>query len=179
MKRDVINRAKRVKLLLMDVDGVLTDGTLYYLPSLPDGSPVEAKGFNSQDGIALYFLKDYGITTGVISGRESTGVSARAKLLNIKYVVQNNKIKLPVFQDILEKEGLTPEQAAYVGDDLTDIPVMNRCGLAVAVANARPEAKKAAHYVTRNRGGHGAVRETIELIMNAQGSWKKVVERFS
>ena len=162
----------------MDVDGVLTDGRLYYLPSA-DGSAQEVKAFNSQDGIALWLLPDCGIESGIISGRESSGVTARAKLINIRYVVQNTKIKLPAFEQMCRDAGVTAEQAAFVGDDLTDIPVLHRCGLAISVANARPEAKKAAHYVTKAEGGHGAVREIVELILNAQGKWKDVVKRFS
>jgi len=177
-KKALLERAKKIRLLLMDVDGVLTDGRLYYLPS-PDGSPQEVKAFDSQDGIALWLLKDYGIASGLISGRESTGVAARAKLLNITYVYQNHKVKLPIFLEILKTAGLQPAQVAFIGDDLTDIPVLNRCGLAVAVANARPEAKAAAHFVTRASGGGGAVREVCELLLKAQGSWSKVLMRFS
>jgi 3-deoxy-D-manno-octulosonate 8-phosphate phosphatase (KDO 8-P phosphatase) len=137
------------------------------------------KAFNSQDGIALWMLPDLGIQSGIISGRESSGVSARAKLINIKYVVQNTKIKQPAFEQMCQEAGVTADQTAFMGDDMTDIPVLHRCGFAIAPANARPEAKKAAHYVTKASGGHGAVREAVEFILNAQGKWKDVVKRFS
>jgi 3-deoxy-D-manno-octulosonate 8-phosphate phosphatase (KDO 8-P phosphatase) len=177
-KKALLERAKKIRLLLMDVDGVLTDGKLYYLPG-PDGSTHEMKGFDSQDGITLWLLRDYGIQSGIISGRESSGVSARAHILGIAHVHQNHKVKLPVFEKILAETGLRAEQAAFVGDDITDIPVLKRCGLGVAVANARPEAKRAAHWVTRARGGAGGVREVCELLLKSQGHWDKVLERFS
>jgi len=174
----LVERARKVRLLLMDVDGVLTDGKLYYLPST-DGTPQEMKAFDSQDGIALWLLPDCGIQTGIISGRESSGVTARARLLGIRHVHQNNKMKLPVYEKLLQATGFKPEQVAYVGDDLTDLPVMSRCGLAVAVANARPEVKAAAHWITKRRGGNGAVREVCELLLKAQGHWPQVLKRFS
>lgn len=170
----VAARAGRIRLLLMDVDGVLTDGRLYYLPS-PDGSPQEMKGFDSQDGIALRWLADRGFETGVISGRQSSGVEQRARILGMRHVHQGHLVKLPVFERILADSGFSSEQVAFVGDDIPDLPVMLRCGLAVAAANARMEVKKAAHMVTRARGGSGAVREVCEILLKAQGHWEALV----
>ncbi len=166
-----------VKLLLMDVDGVLTNGKLYHFPDA-QGNMVETKGFDSQDGIALQWLQWKGIRTGVISGRESRATVERARQTKIEFVYQGHIEKIPVFEEILAIAQVTPSEVAYVGDDLTDLVVMKRVGLAVAVANARPEVKRAAHYVTARAGGEGAVREVTEMILEARGCWQEILEKY-
>jgi len=157
----------------MDVDGVMTDGRLFHFLDTR-GRFVELKGVTSQDGIALTWLAANGIRTGVISGRASEGFRARARMLGMAYVVQGTTVKAPAFEAILRRARVAAEEAAYIGDDLTDIPPMRRAGLAVAVANARPEVKAVAHYVTRAEGGRGAVREVAERLLKAQGLWAKI-----
>jgi 3-deoxy-D-manno-octulosonate 8-phosphate phosphatase (KDO 8-P phosphatase) len=174
---DVRQRAARVKLLLMDVDGVLTDGRLINVPA-PDGSMFETKAFDSQDGIALQWLSWHGIDTGVISGRLSPATAERARQVKMRYVYQGHIEKIPILQEIFAQSGLTPEQTAYAGDDLTDVVVMRRVGLAIATANARPEVKRAAHYVTAAPGGRGAVREIAELLLEAHGLWSDILKKY-
>jgi 3-deoxy-D-manno-octulosonate 8-phosphate phosphatase (KDO 8-P phosphatase) len=169
--------AAGVKLLLMDVDGVLTDGRLYNVPG-PDGKMVETKGFDSQDGIALQWLSWYGIKKGLISGRVSPATDERAKQTKFTYVYQGHIEKIPILNEILADAGVTKDQVAYIGDDLTDIVVMRRVGFAIATANAREEVKKAAHMVTKTPGGQGAVREVIELILKAQGKWDELMKKY-
>jgi len=140
---DVNQRASRIKLLLMDVDGVLTNGRLYNVPG-PDGQMVETKGFDSQDGIALQWLSSKGIKSGVISGRVSPATVERAKQTRITYVYQGHTEKIPIFEEILKDAKLDPAEVAYIGDDLTDAIVMRRVGLPVATANAREEVKRIA-----------------------------------
>jgi len=170
-------RAARIKLLLMDVDGVLTDGRLINVPA-PDGSIFESKAFDSQDGIALQWLSWHGIATGVISGRDSPATAERARQVKMSYVYQGHIEKIPILQEILAKSGVTPEETAYAGDDLTDVVVMRRVGLAIATANARSEVKRAAHYVTAAAGGRGAVREVAELLLQAQGLWSAILKKY-
>lgn len=170
-------RAAKIKLLLMDVDGVLTNGSIYFAPDAA-GNMVETKGFDSQDGIALQWLRWKGIRTGVISGRDSPATVERARQLKMDYVYQGHIEKIPILEEIMKASGITAEQTAYVGDDLTDLVVMRRVGLAVAVANARPEVKREAHFTTTRSGGDGAVREAIELILNAQGTWKEILAHY-
>jgi 3-deoxy-D-manno-octulosonate 8-phosphate phosphatase (KDO 8-P phosphatase) len=170
-------RASRIKLLLMDVDGVMTNGKLYHLPDKA-GNVIETKGFDSQDGIALQWMQWKGLKTGVISGRESVGTTERGRQLKINYVYQGHIEKIPILEKIMADADLPPEQIAYIGDDLTDVVVMRRVGFAVAVANARPEVKRAAHYVTEATGGNGAVREVIELILDALGLWSEILEKY-
>jgi 3-deoxy-D-manno-octulosonate 8-phosphate phosphatase (KDO 8-P phosphatase) len=169
--------AAPVKLLLMDVDGVLTDGKLLNVPDAL-GNMVETKGFDSQDGIGLQWLSWYGIKTGLISGRVSPATVERAKQCRFTYVYQGHIEKIPILDEILADAGVEKHEVAYIGDDLTDIVVMHRVGLAIATANARPEVKQEAHYVTQAVGGSGAVRETIELILKAQGLWEKICEKY-
>jgi 3-deoxy-D-manno-octulosonate 8-phosphate phosphatase (KDO 8-P phosphatase) len=174
---EIKKRAARVKLLLMDVDGVLTDGRLINVPA-PDGSMLETKAFDSQDGIALQWLSWNGIATGVISGRLSPGTTERAKQVRMTYVYQGHIEKIPILEEILAKSGIAPEQTAYAGDDLTDVVVMRRVGLAIATANARPEVQRAAHYVTTASGGQGAIREVAELLLQAQGLWSAILKKY-
>jgi len=169
--------AARVKLLLMDVDGVLTDGLLYNVPD-GQGNMVETKAFSSQDGIALQWLHWKGIRTGVISGRVSPATETRAKQVNMTYVYQGHIEKIPILEEILAASGIAAAEVAYMGDDLTDVVIMNRVGLGIATANARDEVKRCARYVTSTPGGHGAVREVIELLLKAQGHWDDLLRKY-
>jgi 3-deoxy-D-manno-octulosonate 8-phosphate phosphatase (KDO 8-P phosphatase) len=166
-----------VKLLLMDVDGVLTDGRLINVPDAA-GNMVETKAFDSQDGIALQWLSWKGIKTGLISGRVSPATVERAKQCKFTYVYQGHIEKIPILEEILADAGLSKEQVAYIGDDLTDVVVMHRVGLAIATANARFEVKQEAQYVTRAPGGSGAVREVIEMLLKAQGLWDEILKKY-
>jgi 3-deoxy-D-manno-octulosonate 8-phosphate phosphatase (KDO 8-P phosphatase) len=177
MTPDIRTRAQRIRMLLMDVDGTLTDGHLFHLPG-PDGKMVETKGFDSQDGMALQWLALHGIETGVISGRVSPATEERARQVKIKYVYQGFTEKIPILEEIRERSGIALQDMAYMGDDLTDIVVMRRVGMAFATANARPEVKRAAHYVTQAIGGSGAVREVIELLLAAQGLWEEILKKY-
>lgn len=173
----ILRLAAGVKLLLMDVDGVLTDGLLYNVPGA-GGRLFETKAFDSQDGIALQWLSWQGIQTGLISGRVSPATEERARQCHFSYIYQGHIEKIPILDEILSKAGLSPGQVAYVGDDLTDIVVMRRVGLAIATANARPEVKQCAHWVTGREGGRGAIREVCELLLKAQGSWQDLLRRY-
>ncbi len=169
--------AKRIRLLLMDVDGVLTDGHLWNVPG-PDGKWVETKGFDSQDGIALQWLSWKGIKTGLISGRESPATVVRANQCKFTYIYQGHIEKIPILEEIMADAKIAREEVAYIGDDLTDIVVMRRVGLGIATANARPEVKAAAHYTTSVAGGGGAVREVCELLLSAQGYWEELLRKY-
>jgi len=170
--------ASKIKLLLMDVDGVLTNGKLFHFPDAA-GNMVETKGFDSQDGIALQWMQWKGLRTGVISGRESLATAARARQVKMTYVYQGHIEKVPILEKIMAEAGVRPEEVAYIGDDLTDLVVMRRVGFAIAVENARPEVKREAHYVTEATGGNGAVREAIEIILDAQGFWSEIIEKYA
>jgi YrbI family 3-deoxy-D-manno-octulosonate 8-phosphate phosphatase len=171
---NITQRAKKIKLLLTDVDGVLTDGKMYFLPG-PDGKLVDFNGFNAVDGIGLLLVRSFGITTGMITGRVSPSAEKRAQMLSMKYVYQGFLSKYEPFLDILKHCKLKPHQVAYMGDDWTDIPILKKVGLACAPNSARPEVKKAAHYVTKRDGGDGAMRELCDLILRSQGNWKKIM----
>ncbi len=177
MAADITLLASRIRLLLMDVDGVLTDGKLYNVPG-PDGKMAETKGFDSQDGIGLQWLARVGITTGLISGRDSPATVERARQCKFKYVYQGHTEKIPIVNEILADAGVDSGQVAYIGDDLTDVVVMRRVGFAIATANARPEVKQIAHHVTEAAGGHGAVREVVELLLRAQGLWQGILQHY-
>lgn len=177
MPASINELAARIRLLLMDVDGVLTDGKLYNVPD-PAGNMVETKGFDTQDGISLQWLSWKGLQTGVISGRVSPATEARAKQCNITYVYQGHIEKIPILEEILTRSGVPASQVAYIGDDLTDVVVMNRVGLSIATANARPEVKRCAMHVTQNPGGQGAVREIVELLLKAQGHWDDLLRKY-
>lgn len=174
---DVLARAARVRLLLMDVDGVMTDGTYWNVPD-GQGGLAEIKAFDSQDGIAFQWLRRFGIQAGVISGRVSVATEERARSAGFAYVYQGHTEKIPILEEILEKAGLQAEQVGYVGDDFTDIVVMHRVGLAVATANAKPEVKAEAHWVTASPGGHGALRDVVELVLKAQGRWEEILRHY-
>ena len=177
MSGDVNELAAKIRLLLMDVDGVMTDGRLYNVPDAA-GNMVETKGFDSQDGIALQWLNWKGIKAGVVSGRVSPATAERARQTRISYVYQGHIEKIPILEEILRDSGFDKSQVAYIGDDFTDIVVMRRVGLAIATANARLEVKQQAHYVTSQPGGSGAVREVIELILKAQGLWSEILKHY-
>jgi len=174
---EITQLAARVKVLLMDVDGVLTDGRIYFIPD-GAGDLFEAKAFDSQDGIALHWLNWKGIQTGIISGRVSRATEERARQAHFTYVYQGHIEKIPILEEILAKGGLQPAEVAYVGDDMTDVVVMRRVGLAIATANARPEVKQCAHYVTSAEGGKGAIREAAELLLRAQGHWQDLLRKY-
>jgi 3-deoxy-D-manno-octulosonate 8-phosphate phosphatase (KDO 8-P phosphatase) len=173
----VWERAARVRLLLMDVDGVLTDGRLINVPG-PGGTIFETKCFDSQDGIALQWLTWHGIETGVISGRVSPATEERARQVKMRYVYQGHIEKIPILEEIQVASGIPLAEMAYAGDDLTDIVVMRRVGFAIAPANARPEVQRAAHYVTRAPGGRGAIREAAELLLEAHGRWTDILKKY-
>jgi 3-deoxy-D-manno-octulosonate 8-phosphate phosphatase (KDO 8-P phosphatase) len=177
MADSVTQLASKIKLLLMDVDGVLTNGKLYYVPD-QQGQMVETKGFNAQDGIALQWLGWKGIKTGVISGRVSPATVERARQVKMTYVYQGHIEKIPILEEILADSKIDSSEVAYVGDDLTDAVIMRRVGLAVAPANARSEVKRVAHYVTEASGGEGAVREVIELLLTAQNLWGEILKHY-
>jgi len=188
---DSKSRARKIKLLLFDVDGVLTDGKLFFVPAaagvkneragelnLTSQGSIEIKGFHAHDGVAISLARVAGIKTGLITKRASETVAVRARDLKLDHIYQGIKDKLGAFREILKKEGLKPSEVCFVGDDVIDLPVMWHCGLAVAVANARDEVKKDAHYVTKHAGGDGALRDTVEFILKSQGRLKKVVEKY-
>lgn len=193
-------RAKKIKLILFDVDGVLTDGKIWIFPSPLDSksvlqhsaqqvghgstsyqalSLIEAKGFHAHDGTAISLARLAGIKTGIITKRISETVALRAGDLKIDHVHQGIQDKAAVFRQILEKDGISAAEAAFVGDDVIDLPVMRKCGLAIAVKNARPEVKAEAHWVTPHAGGDGAARDAVEYILKAQGKWMKVVDEYT
>ena len=163
--QDIHDRAKRIQVAAFDVDGVLTDGTLYYTDS-----GEEMKAFNVQDGHGLKMLKDSGVALAIISSRSSRALEARARNLGIELLFQGAADKLAAFEALLARCGIAAEACAYAGDDLVDLPVLKRCGLAVAVPDAPAIVRRHAHYVTRAPGGRGAVREMSELILHARGA---------
>jgi 3-deoxy-D-manno-octulosonate 8-phosphate phosphatase (KDO 8-P phosphatase) len=201
-------RARKIRLLLFDVDGVLTDGKLFIFPA-PAGasqstaeyasrhapnhaakhegqggfgfasqSLIEAKGFHAHDGTSISLARLAGIKTGLITKRISETVALRARDLKLEHVHQGVQNKRSCLEAIVKQEGLQPEEAAFVGDDVIDLPAMRAGGLAIAVKNARAEVKKEAHYITANAGGDGALRDAVEFILKAQGKWKQVMEAY-
>ena len=197
-------RARKIRLILFDVDGVLTDGKIWIFPA-PGGSQsgvpqsvlerstahggqggfglhstslIEAKGFHAHDGTGISLARLAGINTGIITKRISETVALRARDLKMDHVYQGIQDKASVFAQILEKDGITPAEAAFVGDDVIDLPAMRKCGLAIAVKNARPEVKAEAHWTTTHAGGDGAARDAVEYVLKAQGKWKQVVEEY-
>jgi 3-deoxy-D-manno-octulosonate 8-phosphate phosphatase (KDO 8-P phosphatase) len=179
------DRARRIKVLIFDVDGVLTDGQLFFLPENngqpgPDGKRhgLEFKGFTAHDGLGITLARLGGLRVGIITKRESATVAIRAQDLKLEFVYQGQAHKMSAVHDILTRAGITIEELAYVGDDVVDLPVMRACGLAIATANARKQAKEAAHYVTPNPGGQGAGRDAIDFILDAQGRLDSAIEAF-
>jgi 3-deoxy-D-manno-octulosonate 8-phosphate phosphatase (KDO 8-P phosphatase) len=171
-------RARKIKLLLFDVDGVLTDGKLFFLPDNSESGRVEFKGFHAHDGAAISLARLGGIKTGLITKRSSETVALRARDLKLEFVRQGVDDKRACFGEVVEKAGLKLEEAAFVGDDVIDLPAMRAGGLAIAVSNARAEVKKESQYVTPHAGGEGALRDAVEFILKAQGKWKRVVEEY-
>ncbi len=170
-------RLRRIKMVLTDVDGVLTAGAIYHFVDTT-GELVEFKGIHSHDSIALAWLAECGFVTGAISGRGSKGVEARLKILKVAHIYQHRLDKTAVLDEILKKEGLSDEQVAYMGDDLPDLPVLRRAGVGAAPANARAEVKASAAWVTKARGGEGAFRELAEALLRAHGLWNGVLARY-
>jgi 3-deoxy-D-manno-octulosonate 8-phosphate phosphatase (KDO 8-P phosphatase) len=169
----VLERAKKIKAMFFDIDGVLTDGRIV-LGNYGD----ELKFFDIQDGHGIVMLGRVGIKTAFITGRKSRINVRRAKELKVGKIYQNAIDKLKVFEKAVRKFKVSPEEVCYIGDDLIDIPVLSRAGLAVAVKNAVPEAREKAHYVTEREGGRGAAREVIDLVIKAQGKWEEVTRRY-
>ena len=197
---DATTRAKKIKLILFDVDGVLTDGSIWLFPA-PAATPqstaeqrgrhaeapgfgiqsqnmIEAKGFNAHDGTAISLARLGGIKTGMVTKRISETVALRARDLKIDFLFQGAENKSLVLDKILAESGLGEEEIAYVGDDVIDLPIMRRCGLAIAVASARRAVKEMAHYETPSPGGHGAARDAVEFILDAQGKLTQVIETY-
>jgi 3-deoxy-D-manno-octulosonate 8-phosphate phosphatase (KDO 8-P phosphatase) len=169
-------RAAQIKLLLMDVDGTMTDGGVLLL-SQPDGSALEIKKFDAHDGQGLTLAHTAGISTGCITGRESPALLRRAHEMKMDYVYMKIPLKMPAYEEILVKAGLKDAEVAYVGDDLPDIPILKRVGLAVAVGDAVADVKKIAHYTTKAHAGRGAIREAIELILKSKGIWDELIDK--
>lgn len=170
---DAVARARPLRLLLFDVDGVLTDGTLWYFPQ--DAEWVEVKGFSAHDGIGIALARRAGLKTGVITKRRSESLARRARDLRMDYVYQGVDRKLEALREIWAASGCAPEQTGCMGDDLVDLPMMRASGLAAAPANARAEAKAAAHFVAPHAGGAGAARDWIEFVLRAQGVWEETL----
>jgi 3-deoxy-D-manno-octulosonate 8-phosphate phosphatase (KDO 8-P phosphatase) len=195
-----LERAKRIKVVLFDVDGVLTDGTIWFFPASSSGprstdvhreqkgdSPgfgivsqnmIEAKGFNAHDGTAISLARLGGLKTGMVTKRISETVALRARDLRVDFLFQGAENKSAVLDKILQETGAHEKEIAFVGDDVIDLPVMRRCGLAIAVANARHQVKEMAHYQTPSAGGHGAARDAVEYILKAQGSLDRVIDEY-
>ena len=169
-----IERARGIKILILDCDGVLTDGRITLLP---DGE--ETKSFDVKDGHAIVMARRAGLKVAIVSGRASAAVRTRAKELGVVHLYEMAWVKIEPYQRILAAEGLSDEQACYVGDDVVDIPILRRAGLAVAVADAVDEVKAFSHLVTERSGGQGAVREIIEIILKAQDKWDEAIARYT
>ena len=173
------DRARRIKILIFDVDGVLTDGQLYFIPqTAPDGRQyaLEFKGFTAHDGLGITLARLGGLRVGIITKRESATVAIRARDLKLEFVYQGQAYKMEAVNDILRRCNATIDELAYVGDDVVDLPVMRACGLSIATQNARREAKAAAHYVTPHMGGQGAGRDAIDFILASQGKLEAAIE---
>ena len=169
-------RAARIKLILMDVDGTMTDGGVT-LQSQPDGSAMEIKTFDAHDGQGLTLAHTAGLRTGCITGRESPALLRRAHEMKMEFIYMKIALKIPAYEEILAKAGVSDAEVAFIGDDLPDIPLLKRAGLAVAVGDAVAEVKKIAHYTTQARAGRGAVREAIEVILKSRGNWEQLIEK--
>ena len=194
-------RAKKIKLMIFDVDGVMTDGTIFLFPApagtsgsgtqehrdrmadkvgfgISSSSVVEAKGFNAHDGTGFSLARLGGLKAAIITKRISETVALRARDLKIEHVYQGQQDKAAAFYEILSKEGLQADEVCYVGDDVIDLPVMRLCGLAIAVKNSREEVLRESHYITPHEGGKGAVRDAIEYILRAQGSLQRTIDDY-
>jgi 3-deoxy-D-manno-octulosonate 8-phosphate phosphatase (KDO 8-P phosphatase) len=169
-------RAAQIQLLLMDVDGTMTDGGVILL-SQTDGIALEIKSFDAHDGQGLTLAHTAGLRTGCITGRESTALLRRANEMKMDFVYMKQPLKMPAYEEILQRADVLDSAVAYIGDDLPDIPLMRRAGLAVAVGDAVPEVKRAARYTTKALAGHGAVREVVELILKSKGIWEAMIDK--
>ena len=169
--------AKNIKVLIFDVDGVLTDGQIFVIPNAA-GHGIEAKGFAAHDGLGISLGRLGGLRIGIITKRNSQTVAIRANDLKLEFIYQGQSHKMDAIRDILAKTGANIDQLAYVGDDIIDLPVMRQCGLAIATANARQQVKDVAHYITPNPGGQGAGRDAVDFILSAQGSLERVIEQY-
>lgn len=177
---DVLARARKIKLFLMDVDGTLTDGGVCLISTTSAGGDApalvtEMKVFDAKDGQGLSLAHTMGIQTGFITGRRSPAVAKRAEELRVTFVYLGQAQKTKAFEECMQKCGVTEDEVAYLGDDLPDIPLAERAGLAVSVADGAPELKAVCHYTTSKLAGHGAAREVVELILKAQGRWEEAV----
>lgn len=200
MSQSAQDRARKIEIVIFDVDGVLTDGGIWLFPAtaaaseatqnhiavmegkggyaISSSSMVEAKGFDAHDGTAISLARLGGLKCGIITKRISETVALRARDLRLEFVYMGQAYKMKPIREIMEKEGVTLEEIAFVGDDVIDLPAMRECGFAVAVANARPRVKAEAHYVTPNSGGHGAARDAIEFILEAKGLLDKCIDAY-
>jgi 3-deoxy-D-manno-octulosonate 8-phosphate phosphatase (KDO 8-P phosphatase) len=173
VEESIINKAKKIKLLLLDVDGVLTDGRIIY-----DSKGRDAKFFDVHDGMGVYLLRKAGIPTLLITAKGSRAIRPRARDMHVEGVFENISPKTAILDKILDKYKVDPDQICFVGDDLVDLGLMKRVGFAVAVFNACPEIKQTASYVTLRYGGRGAVREVVEIILKAQGKWQEALAAY-
>jgi 3-deoxy-D-manno-octulosonate 8-phosphate phosphatase, YrbI family len=169
-------RAAKIKVVLMDVDGTITDGSVSLL-SQPDGSALEIKTFDAHDGQGISLARTAGLRMGVITGRESAALRRRMQELSVEFVYEKQPHKIAAYEEVLKKAGVGEDEVAFLGDDLPDLTVMRRVGLAVAVGNAALEVKDAAHYTTIRNGGKGAARELIELILKSKGTWDEMIDK--
>jgi 3-deoxy-D-manno-octulosonate 8-phosphate phosphatase (KDO 8-P phosphatase) len=169
-------RAAQIEVLIMDVDGTMTDGSVSLL-SQPDGTALEIKTFDAHDGQGLTLAVTAGLRTGCITGRESSALLRRAREMKMEFIYMKQPLKIPAYEEILRKAGVSDSAVAYIGDDLPDIPLMRRAGLAIAVGDAVPEVKRAAHFTTKALAGHGAVREAVELVLKSKGIWQAMIDK--
>jgi 3-deoxy-D-manno-octulosonate 8-phosphate phosphatase (KDO 8-P phosphatase) len=169
-------RAKPILVLLMDVDGTLTDGSVT-LASQSDGAALEIKNFDAHDGQGLTLAVTAGLRTGVITGRGSAALRRRCKELDIEFVYEKQGHKIAAYEDVLRKTGAKESEVAFLGDDLPDLLIMRRVGLAVAVGDATPEVKRVAHFTTKAPGGKGAARELVEVILKSKGIWEEMIDK--
>ncbi len=169
-------RAAQIKVLLMDVDGTMTDGGVTLL-SQTEEIAIEIKTFDAHDGQGLTLAHTAGLRTGCITGRQSSALLRRAREMNMEFIYMKQALKMPAYEEIVRKSGVPDSAVAYIGDDLPDLPLLRRAGLAVAVGNAVPEVRKAAHYTTKALAGRGAIRETVELILKSKGIWEAMIDK--
>jgi 3-deoxy-D-manno-octulosonate 8-phosphate phosphatase (KDO 8-P phosphatase) len=169
-------RSKNIQVLLMDVDGTLTDGSVTLL-SQTDGSALEIKTFDAHDGQGLTLAVTAGLRTGVITGRSSAALRRRCKELDIEFVYEKQGHKIAAYEDVLRRTGVQESEVAFLGDDLPDLMIMKRVGLAVAVRNATVDVRRAAHYTTKATGGKGAARELVEIILKSKGIWEEMIDK--
>jgi 3-deoxy-D-manno-octulosonate 8-phosphate phosphatase (KDO 8-P phosphatase) len=169
-------RARQIKVVLMDVDGTMTNGGVTLL-SESDGSALEIKTFDAHDGQGLTLAHTAGLRTGCITGRESSALLRRAREMKMEFIYMKQPLKMPAYEEILRNSGVAEVEVAFIGDDLPDIPLLRRAGLAIAVGDAVPEVKRVAHYTTKAHAGRGAIREAVELILKSKGVWEKMIDK--